>query len=122
MHFRIRKQVVQLVRMNYDASIKRGRAQVVGSVKLSNPVLPDELRDALTPQEIDEFEQWVATQHRSHRLKQELAALSLAEQIDLAKQWFEAEGNSPTAKITADEAQRSWKALRKKLIQLDILE
>ena len=122
MHFRIRKQVVQLVRMNYDASIKRGRAQVVGSVKLSDPVLPDELRDALTPQEIDEFEQWVATQHRSHRLKQELAALSLAEQIDLAKQWFEAEGNSPTARITADEAQRSWKALRKKLIQLDILE
>jgi len=122
MHFRIRKQVVQLVRMNYDASIKRGRAQVVGSVKLSDPVLPDELREALTPQEIDEFEQWVATQHRSHRLKQELAALSLAEQIDLAKQWFEAEGNSPTAKITADEAQRSWKALRKKLIQLDILE
>lgn len=121
MHFRIRKQVVQLVRMNYDAAVKRGRAEVVGSVKLSDPILPEELRHLLTAQEVDEFDQWVATQYRSHQLKQELAALSLAEQIDLAKQWFEAEGNSATAKIVADETQRSWKALRKKLMRLDIL-
>ena len=122
MHFRIRKQVVQLVRMNYDATIKRGRAQVVGSVKLSDPILPENLRSELTQQEIDEFEQWMATQYRSHTLKQELAALTLAEQIDLAGEWFKTEGNNATTRIVADEIVRSWKELRKQLMQHDILD
>lgn len=124
MHFRVRKQVVQLVRMNYEPAIKRGRAQVVGSVKLANPILPAELREQLTAQEVAEFDTWVATQHRSHQLKQELAALTLAEQIDQAREWFEQQGteNEETARVLAEETLRSVRQLRKTLNQQGLLE
>lgn len=124
MHFRVRKQVVQLVRMNYDPAIKRGRAQVVGSVKLANPILPAELREQLTAQEVAEFDTWVATQHRSHQLKQELAALTLAEQIDQAREWFEQQGpeNEETARVLAEEMLRSIKQLRRTFNQRGLLD
>ncbi|WP_027962465.1 hypothetical protein [Halomonas halodenitrificans] len=124
MHFRVRKQVVQLVRMNYDPAIKRGRAQVVGSVKLANPILPAELRGQLTAQEVAEFDTWVATQHRSHQLKQELAALTLAEQIDQAREWFEQQGteNEETARVLAEETLRSIKQLRRTFNQRGLLD
>lgn len=124
MHFRVRKQVVQLVRMKYDPAIKRGRAQVVGSVKLANPILPAELREQLTAQEVAEFDTWVATQHRSHQLKQELAALTLAEQIDQAREWFEQQGmeNEETARVLAEETLRSIKQLRRTFNQRGLLE
>lgn len=124
MHFRVRKQVVQLVRMNYDPTIKRGRAQVVGSVKLANPILPAELREQLTAQEVAEFDTWVATQHRSHQLKQELAALTLAEQIDQAREWFEQQGaeNEETARVLAEETLRSIKQLRRTFNQRGLLD
>ncbi|GAB2718914.1 hypothetical protein [Halomonas garicola] len=125
MHFRVRKQVVQLVRMKYDPAIKRGRAQVVGSVKLASPILPAELREQLTAQEVAEFDTWVATQHRSHQLKQELAALTLAEQIDQAREWFEQQQcaeNQEAARVLAEETMRSIKQLRRTLNQRGLLE
>lgn len=113
MHFRVRKQVVQLVRMTYDSAIKRGRAQVVASVPLAQPELSPELRAQLTEEEIAEFDTWVATHHRQHMLKQELAALTLAEQIELARLWLEQQGDEPVVGHMIEEWQRSWKALRR---------
>ena len=117
MHFRVRKQVVQLVRMTYDSAIKRGRAQVVASVPLAQPELSPELRAQLTEEEIAEFDTWVATHHRQHMLKQELAALTLAEQIELARLWLEQQGERPVVGLLTEEWQRSWKALRRAIIK-----
>lgn len=122
MHFRIRRHVVQLVRMTYDPSIKRGKAQVVGSVKLADPVLDDELLEKLTFDEVAEFELWVATHHRTNLLKQELAALTLAEQMEQARLWFEQQEEQGAAQQIANEALRSWQALRRVLKQRELLD
>ncbi|WP_281662151.1 hypothetical protein [Halomonas sp. Alg239-R46] len=123
MHFRIRRHVVQLVRMTYDSAIKRGRAEVVGSVKLVDPVLPDALREKLTSAEQLEFEAWLGTHHRTDQLKQELAALTLAEQMAQAQRWFERQGeNQEEAQLVADGLLRSWQPLRKVLKQHGLLE
>lgn len=122
MHFRIRRHVVQLVRMTYDPSIKRGKAQVIGSVKLANPVLSNELLDKLTAEEAAEFELWVSTNHRANLLKQELAALTLAEQMDQARLWFERQDEQGAAQQTADELVRHWQALRRVLKQRELLD
>lgn len=123
MHFRIRRHVVQLVRMTYDSAIKRGRAEVVGSVKLVDPVLPDALREKLTSAEQLEFEAWLATHHRVDQLKQELAALTLAEQMAQAQRWFERQGeNQAEAQLVAYGLLRSWQPLRKVLKQHGLLE
>ncbi|ALM53724.1 hypothetical protein [Halomonas huangheensis] len=122
MHFRIRRHVVQLVRMTYDPSIKRGKAQVVGSVKLADPMLSDELREKLTADEATEFELWVSTNHRANLLKQELAALTLAEQMDQARLWFERQDEQGVAQQTANELLRHWQALRRVLKQRELLD
>lgn len=122
MHFRIRRHVVQLVRMTYDPAIKRGRAEVVGTVKLVNPVLSDLLCDKLTSDEIAEFKAWQDTHHRTLQIKQELAALTLAEQIEQAQQWFEQQQNYERAQLVADGLLRSWMPLRRLLKQRGLLE
>tara|TARA_R110001583_G_scaffold195389_1_gene372651 strand:+ start:11852 stop:12181 length:330 start_codon:yes stop_codon:yes gene_type:complete len=109
--------------MTYDSAIKRGRAEVVGSVNLVDPVLPDALREKLTSAEQLEFEAWFATHHRTTQLKQELAALTLAEQMAQAQRWFERQGeNQEEAQLVADGLLRSWQPLRKVLKQHGLLE
>ncbi|AJY51406.1 MULTISPECIES: hypothetical protein [Halomonadaceae] len=123
MHFRVRRHVVQLIRMTYDPSIKRGRAEVVGSVKLINPVLSDDLRAHLSSNELSEFDVWLTTHHRANWLKQELAALTLAEQMAQAQLWFEQqEEGQESAQLVADSLLRSWHPLRKVLKQRGLLE
>tara|TARA_R100000049_G_C1904666_1_gene53650 strand:+ start:366 stop:695 length:330 start_codon:yes stop_codon:yes gene_type:complete len=109
--------------MTYDSAIKRGRAEVVGSVKLANPVLPDTLRAKLTNVELVEFESWLTTHHRTDQLKQELAALTLAEQMAQAQRWFERqEENQEEAQLVADELLVNWQLLRKVLKRHGLLE
>jgi hypothetical protein len=52
MHFRVRKNVIQLIRVTYDAGKKKGVNTVVGSVRLNRPELSAELQLALTPAEV----------------------------------------------------------------------
>lgn len=123
MHFRVRRHVVQLVRMTYDPSIKRGKAEIVGSVKLADPVLPDALRKKLTSSDISEFNTWLSTHRRTDMLKQELAALTLSEQMAIAQNWFEhQEDTDEDAQLLAAELLRSWHLLRKVLKQRGLLE
>lgn len=122
MHFRTRRHVVQLVRMTYDPAVKRGKAQVIGSVKLTDPVLSNELLEKLTAEETAEFNLWVSTNHRASLLKQELAALTLAEQMEQARLWFERQDEREVAQQTADELVRHWQALRRVLKQRELLD
>jgi hypothetical protein len=117
MHFRVRKHVVQLVRMVYEPDLKRGRAIVVGSVKLAEPVLPPELASQLTPAECAEFDTWLLTQHRTAMLKAELAVLTLPEQMELAASWFARQPDTAANRLLADEICDIWKNLRRTLAQ-----
>tara|TARA_R110002051_G_scaffold94820_1_gene164709 strand:- start:627 stop:956 length:330 start_codon:yes stop_codon:yes gene_type:complete len=109
--------------MTYDPSIKRGKAEIVGSVKLADPVLPDALRKKLTSSDISEFNTWLSTHRRTDMLKQELAALTLSEQMAIAQNWFEhQEDTDEDAQLLAAELLRSWHLLRKVLKQRGLLE
>jgi len=122
MHFRVRKNVVQLVRMTYQAELKRGKSQVVGSVRLANLILSDELMEALTEEEVSEFSQWVTTRHHLDQLQQELAALTLAEQLQKAQTWFEHQRNSKAASAIAGDLVIRWQSFRRVLAKNGLLD
>lgn len=113
MHFRVRKNVIQLIRTNYDAGKKRAVSSTIGSVKLATPVLTDTLRQQLTADEIIEFESWIESHHRVNALREELAALSLPETLSLAEKWFAQENDSAAARRVATEVLFHWQSLRK---------
>jgi hypothetical protein len=122
MHFRVRKNVIQLVRTTYNDSKKKGDTTIVGSVRLAKPELSDELRGLLTAEEIQAFEYWLLTQHRTEVLQEELAALTLMDTMQQATKWFEREGDSQLAHTTASNVLSSWQALRKVLIKNQLLD
>ena len=52
MHFRIRKNVIQLIRTTYDESKKKGNSAIIGTVPMAKPQLSEELRRKLTVEEV----------------------------------------------------------------------
>ena len=122
MHFRLRKNVIQLIRTTYNESKKKGDNLIVGTVKLSNPKLSDELHAKLTADEITAFELWVTTQHHTEMLRAELAALTLAETMLLAETWFEREGQSIAARTAATDIMSVWQNLRRTLTKKTLVD
>jgi len=115
MHFRLRKNVVQLVRTLYNPDTKKPRAVVVGSMLLKQPKVSAELRSKLTADEIAESEEWIQGQFRTDSLKEELAALMLSESISAANRWFSRNADNPAATAIALELLPAFKTLRKTL-------
>lgn len=115
MHFRVRKNVVQLVRTNYERASGRPRAEVVGRVSLSEPTLGPELVALLTADELREFDAWVSIQHRSMRAREEYAALTLAETLEMAERWFARADETPLAVSLASRLAPQWKSLKRTL-------
>lgn len=113
MHFRSRKNVVQLVRTSYNPLTKKPRTKVVGSMQLKQPELSKELKSKLTEDEIAEVEAWINGQFRTNSLKEELAALTLAESISAANRWFSRNADNPAAAAVALQVLPEFKALRK---------
>ena len=122
MHFRVRKNVIQLIRTTYDESRKRGNNAIIGTVKLARPELSGELRAALTAGEVAGFETWLKTQRRTEELREELAALTVAEAMHHAGRWFEREGDSPTARAAAQDILSHWQALRRLFARNGLLD
>lgn len=122
MHFRVRRNVIQLIRTTYDESRKKGNSAVIGTVKLASPELTDELRRDLTPDEAAEFASWVETRHRANALREELAALTMVETMAQVEKWFEREGNSPAARKAATDIFFHWQALRRLLAKNGLLD
>ena len=121
MHFRVRKNVIQLIRTNYDDRKKKGVNTIIGNVKLAKPELSPDLLQNLTAEEIAAFEIWAKTQLRAEVLREEVAALTLAETMDLAGKWFEREGNSEAAQATASHITFHWQTMRKIFIKNGLL-
>lgn len=122
MHFRVRKNVIQLIRVEYSPDKKRGTNTILGTVRLANPEMPENLRERLTPQEIAEFEHWLVMHRRVEELQQELAAMTLARSISAAHEWFERNGDSGAARAIAHDIVFQWQALRRAFVKNGILE
>lgn len=122
MHFRIRKNVVQFIRTTYDSSKKKGVNTIVGTVALASPELSDDLRKQLSNEEISAFNTWLNTQHRALLLKEEFAALNLAETIALAEKWFERNNDTKTSQLLVTEIVNNWLSLRRILSQKGLLD
>ena len=121
MHFRVRKNVIQLIRITYDAGKKKGVNTVVGSVRLNRPELSAELQLALTPDEVAGFSAWLNTRHRADVLREELAALTLVETLTSAERWFEREGDSEVARAAATDIVTQWQSLRRQMAKSGLL-
>ena len=115
MHFRIRKNVVQLVRTSYNPLTKKPRTKIVGRMQLKQPRLSKELKSKLTEEEIAEAEEWINGQFRTNSLKEELAALTLSESILAANRWFSRNEDNPAAMEIALQLLPAFKSLRKML-------
>ncbi len=122
MHFRVRKNVVQLVRTSYNPDTKKPRTVVVGRMPLKQPKLLPELESKLTEDEIAETEEWIEGQFRMNSLKEELAALTLPESISAANRWFSRNADNPAAAAIALQLLPALQALRKALRRKDLLD
>ena len=121
MHFRLRKNVVQLIRTSYDPAKKKPRAAVVGRMPLSQPKLSPELKRKLTEAEIAEAEEWIGGQYRLHSLREELAALTLPESITLANRWLSRNADKPAAAALIPQLLPALQSLRKMLRKQGLL-
>lgn len=121
MHFRLRKNVVQLIRTSYDAAKKKPRTAVVGRMPLNQPTLSPELKSQLTEAEIAEAQEWIDGKYRMNSLKEELAALTLSESISAANRWFSRNADNPAAAAIALQLLPEFKALRKILRRKGLL-
>ncbi len=112
MHFRRRGNNVQLVRSQTDPATGKKRPTPIGSLNMAKPEIPPAVRQACTPEEIAEIEAFLATARRIEAMKREHAALTLAEQIELAAGWLEA-AEPQAARPIAAQAQAAWQQLRR---------
>lgn len=102
--------------------VKKGVNTIIGVVKLAKPELPTELREVLTNEEATAFEAWINTKYRTNVLREELAALALAETLNLAEKWFEREGKSGAAHSAARDIAFHWQSLRRLFAKNGLLD
>src|SRR5450755_1686470 len=111
MHFRERNQIVQIIRSKYDADKKKGKNEIVGRLTKAKPIISDELKAALTPDERKEVAAWINGHASVERLKQELAVRTLQEHMTLAEAWF-ANKKDDEARFLAASLVPAWMRLR----------
>jgi hypothetical protein len=101
MHIRQRRSLIQLIRVQYDAEKKRGTNSIVGSIRIDEPVLSEDLRSKLTAAEVLQFESWVETNLELDAMREALAAADLAKNLELAQAWFSKHATEPRARELA---------------------
>ena len=113
MQFRERSRVIQVIRTVYDPAIKRGRAEVVARLSKDAPTIDEEVRNACSPAELAELEDFLAT--RTAMMSQETtrdAAMGLAAQMRMAESFFRNGPNGVGGMVAAD-IYTAWEDLKK---------
>lgn len=114
MHFRHRGNNVQIVR-SVAAEGGKKKSVPVGSINKANLKITDKLRGECTQQEIKEIEAWVTRYAAQEQLKNQVAALTLAEQMSKAVAWLEKADPKVAADVINDISD-AMPLLRKALI------
>jgi len=81
-------------------------------LRIAKPEISDELKQACSKSELAEVQRWIEVHHAGDLLKAEFAARTLAEQLELANQWFTANAESSTARTVVSEVLPQWNTLR----------
>ncbi|MFW5329387.1 hypothetical protein [Hydrogenophaga sp. ZJX-1] len=118
MHFRIRNRVIQVIRTTYDATTKKPKAQVLGTVNKLQPEISDELRLTCKPQELAELKAYIKNQQLLARLDLEMAARSLVTQMQKTAEWLDTASVTTENEVLATEINGQLPMLRKKLSRL----
>ncbi len=122
MHFRFRKNLVQVVRTTYDPATKRPRTEIVGRLLRSDPRADPALLSACTPAEVEEVHCWIGSHMKAEAVAAEHAARSLAGQMAKAADWFAATDDLESARLLATELHQQWSKLRSQLRRRSLLE
>ena len=122
MHFRFRKNLVQVVRTTYDPATKRPRTEIVGRLLRSDPRADPALLAACTPAEVEEVRRWIGSHMKAEAVAAEHAARSLAGQMAKAADWFAATDDLESARLLAAELHQQWSKLRSQLRRRSLLE
>lgn len=113
MQFRERSRVIQVIRTIYDPAIKRGRAEVVARLDKDRPEIGDEIRNACSPAELAELEDFLAARNALMSLETtRTAAESLTAQMRQAEAFFRT-GPNGTAGMVAADIYTAWDDLKK---------
>jgi hypothetical protein len=115
MHFRIRNNIIQIVRTTYDSVLKKPRTEIVGRLDRAAPEVGPELLASCTPAEVDEVRRWIGSHMRAHAVAAEHAARTLGEQMSKAAEWFSVTTDGESARLVASQAQQNWVVLRNQL-------
>jgi hypothetical protein len=121
MHFRERNQVIQIIRTKYDAVEKKGKNEIVGRLQKADPKITEELGGVLTKEERKEVAAWIEGYATVGRLKREVAARTLQEQLDLAQEWF-ANQKGDEARLLVASLLPAWVRLRATLKKNGLVE
>ena len=121
MHFRERGTVVQLIRTSYDSTTKKGKNEIVGRLVKNNPKITPQLDGVLTDKERKEVKAWIVGNGTTGRLKEQLAAHTLAEQMALEEEWFKGH-KGEDARILATTLMGSWLPLRQVMKKNGLIE
>jgi hypothetical protein len=121
MHFRERNQVIQIIRVKYDAAEKKGKNEIVGRLQRANPKLTDEVAAGLSKEERKEVAAWLEGYATVGRLKREYAARTLHEQLALAQEWFAGQ-KGEEARLLAASLMPAWARLRGTLRKNGLVE
>jgi len=106
MQFRERRRVIQVIRTTYDPALKRGRALVVGTLDKDAPAVGEDLRAALTADELAEV-----TAYIDARRGQPAAVPALPQQMRAAAAYFR-DAPADEALALAAEIRAAWEELK----------
>jgi hypothetical protein len=121
MHFRDRGQVIQIIRTTYDPATKKGKNEIVGRLSKENPKIVDKWGDSLSPAERKEVTAFIDGSVTTLKLKGELAARTLTEQMALAESWFSTHTGGD-ARMLAASLVPAWTRLRNSLKKHSLAE
>jgi len=122
MHFRYRKNIVQVVRTTYDPARKRPRTEIVGRFLRSDEKPAPEALAECTPAEVEEVHRWIASNMKANSVAIEHAARSLSDQIAKAAEWFDTTDDLDSARLLAMEVLQQWAQLRSRLRRRGLLD
>jgi len=114
MEFNLRGNKVEVLRSVTDAETGEAKFERVTVLRADTLRLNETLRANCTEEELAEIQGWIKRNKAKAALRGEYAAVTLAEQMDLAGRWL-ARAEPASAALIREEVRAAWRVLRKAL-------